>query len=256
MTGHSCLYEGSVQHGRRTPVAHAFRMRVFMMYIDLGEVDTVFSRRLLWSTKGPALFRWRREDHPGDSGQPLDAWVRTLVATRTGTHPRGPVRLLTHPRQLGVGFNPLSVYYCFAPDGVTLEWAVLEVTSTPWGERAHHVLDVRGGGDVHEGRVAKTLHVSPFLPMGLDYRWRLTVPGRTIAVAVDVLEKHRLVLRTSVTMRRRELTAPMLARLTLSHLPMTWRVLGGIHWQALWLWRKRVPYHPHPRHIEETHAAA
>lgn len=256
MIRHSCIYQGSVHHRRRTPVEHAFRYRVFMLYLDLDELDDVFARRLLWSTRWPAFARWRRSDYPGDPSQPLDAWVRDLVAERTGSRPAGPVRLLTHCRYGGRGFNPISVYYCFDADGETLQWAVLEVTSTPWRERTHYVLDVRGDERVHAGRLTKSLHVSPFLPMSLEYRWRLSRPGASVAVAIDVAGGDETILQTGVAMRRRPLTGATLARMLVGHPPMSLRVLGGIYWQALHLWRKRVPYHPHPHHLAEEHLTA
>jgi len=248
VTRRSCVYEGAVSHRRRSPVENSFRYSVFMLYLDLDEVDDVFAGRLLWSTTRPALARWRRRDHPGDPSAPLDEWVRDLVAERTGTRPGGPVRLLTHLRYGGLGFNPISVYYCFDDSGDTAQWAVAEVTSTPWHERTHHVLDLRGAERVHSGRVAKDLHVSPFLPMALDYHWRLTAPGATVAVAFDVLRGPEVVLETTVAMGRRELTTLGLAGLLLRYPPMSLRVVGGIYWQALRLWRKGGPYHPHPRH--------
>jgi DUF1365 family protein len=253
---HSCLYQGSVHHRRRTPTSHSFRYRIFMLYLDLDEMDEVFSHRLLWSATRPAFARWRRRDYPGDPSQPLAGWVRGLVAARTGSRPTGPVRLLTHCRYGGAGFNPISVYYCFDGDGETLQWAVLEVTSTPWRERTHYVVDMRGDERVHAGRLAKSLHVSPFLPMSLEYRWRLSRPGASVAVAIDVADSAGVVLQTSVAMRRRSLTGTTMARVLLTHPPMSWRVLGGIYWQALHLWHKRVPYHSHPDHTAEEHAAA
>lgn len=256
MIRHSCIYEGSVHHRRRMPSEHSFRYSVFMLYLDLDELDEVFAHRLFWSTTRPAFARWRRSDHPGDPSQPLDQWVRGLVAARTGNRPTGPVRLLTHCRYGGRGFNPISVYYCFADDGRTLEWGVLEVTSTPWRERTHYVLDLRSDQRVHEGSLAKALHVSPFLPMALQYRWRLSRPAASVAVAIDVVDGAEVVLQTGVAMRRRPLTRATMARLLVSHPPMSLRVLGGIYWQALHLWRKRVPYHSHPRHLPEEHAAA
>ncbi len=256
MSLRSCVYVGTVHHRRRSPVEHAFRYRVFMLYLDLAELDMVFAGRLLWSTSRPAPARWRRSDYPGDPSQPLDGWVRDLVAARTGSRPDGPVRLLTHLRQGGRGFNPISVYYCFGADGETLQWAVLEVTNTPWGERTHYVLDVRGAERVHGGRLSKSMHVSPFLPMALEYRWRLSKPGTSVSVAIDVVARDDTVLQTGLAMRRRPLSGATLARLLLSHPPMSLRVLGGIYGQAFRLWRKRVPYHQHPHHHVEEHRAA
>lgn len=256
LNGHSCAYEGAVRHRRRTPAGHSFRYRVFMMYLDLGELDEVLSHRLFWSSRRPAPARWRRGDYPGDPAQPLDEWVRALVAERTGSQCTGPVRLLTNLRYAGRWFNPISVYYCFADDGETLEWVVAEVTNTPWRERTHYVLDVRGGAGVHAGRMAKSLHVSPFLPMALDYRWRISRPGDAVAVSLDVLSGEDVVLETSVALRRTELTRTAMARLLVTYPPMSLRVLQGIYWQAFRLWLKKTPYHPRPRRVEEERAAA
>ncbi|MEO8899649.1 MAG: DUF1365 domain-containing protein [Candidatus Dormibacter sp.] len=256
MIRHSCVYEGSVHHRRRRPVDHAFRYRVFMLYLDLDEVDEVFAHRLFWSTKRPAWARWRRRDYPGDPASPLADWVRDLVAVRTGARPAGPVRLLTHLRYGGRGFNPISVYYCFATDGQTLEWAVAEVTNTPWRERTHYVLDVRDQQRVHIGAMAKQLHVSPMLPMSLDYRWRLTRPGSTVAVGFDVVDEGGVVLETGAYMRARAISTGRLAALLLRYPPMSLRVLGGIYWQAFRLWRKGVPRHAHPRQVGASVTAA
>lgn len=251
----SCAYEGVVRHRRRSPVEHAFRYRLFMLYLDLDELDAVFARRLLWSTTRPAWVRWRRSDYPGEPSQPLASWVRDLVAERTGERPLGPVRLLTHLRCGGRGFNPISIYYCFAADGETIEWAVAEVTSTPWGARTHYVLDLRGAAVVYQGRMPKELHVSPFLPMALDYRWRLTAPGATLSVAFDVVRDDEVVLETGITMQRRPLSGRSMASLLVRYPPMSLRVLTGIYWQAFRLWRRGVPYHPHPSHRTGERAA-
>ena len=98
--------------------------------------------------------------------------------------------------------------------------------------------------------------MSPFLPMSLEYRWRLSLPGPSVAVAIDVADGADVALQTSVAMSRRRLTGATMARLLLSHPPMSLRVVGGIYWQAVRLWGKRVPYHPHPHHLPEEHLAA
>jgi DUF1365 family protein len=254
----SCIYEGTVRHRRRRPTEHGFRYTVFMLYLDLAELPGALDHRVLWSARRRALARFRRADYPGSPGQPLDAWVRDLVEQRTGARPTGPVRLLTHLRYLGVWFNPISVYYCFAPDGRTLEWAVLEVTNTPWRDRHHYVLDIRGEGAAAtaSGVMAKEMHVSPFLPMDLRYQWRLNRPGSGLGLAVDVLDDTGVIVETSLAMRRRQLSRRVMATMLLRHPPMSLRVLAGIHWQAILLWRKGTPYHRRPRDVAEERAAA
>ena len=92
----SCIYRGTVRHRRFGSIEHKFRYPLFMMYLDLDELDTVFEGRWLWSTTRRALARFRREDHVGPATQPLDQSVRNLVEAETGMRPSGRIRLLTN----------------------------------------------------------------------------------------------------------------------------------------------------------------
>ena len=138
----SCIYEGEVRHRRFSPVRHEFRNRLFLMYVDLEELPTLFRHRLLWSTGRPNVASFRRGDHLGPADQPLADAVRELVTVRTGHRPTGAIRLLTHFRYFGFAMNPISLYYCFG-DEEQVEAVVAEVTNTPWGEQHCYVLDVR-----------------------------------------------------------------------------------------------------------------
>ena len=113
----SCLYEGLVRHRRLDPVAHSFRYRLFLVYVDLAELDLLFGRRGVWSTRWPAIARFRRADYLGDPARPLADCVRDLVEQRTGHRPTGPIGLLTSFRYFGLGMNPVSFYYCFNASG-------------------------------------------------------------------------------------------------------------------------------------------
>jgi DUF1365 family protein len=135
----SCIYEGRVRHTRTTPVGHTFDYRLFMMYLDLDELPTLFQKRWLWSVSRPALARFHRDDHIGDPAESLSESVRKLVEAETGKRPEGPIRLLTNLAYFGYCFNPVSFYYCFSEDGETVETIVAEVNNTPWGERDTYV---------------------------------------------------------------------------------------------------------------------
>jgi DUF1365 family protein len=245
----SALYFGTIAHRRREPVAHAFRYRAFLVYLDLDELRDVFRGRWLWSATRPAPAWFRRADHVGDPSRPLDEVVRDLVLAETGFRPQGPVRLLTHLRYWGYCMNPVSFYYCHARDGRSVEAIVAEVHNTPWGERHCYVLDARPGPATETGwrfERRKAFHVSPFMPMDVRYVWRFTPPGAKLAVHIENHVSGRNVFDATLSLARRPITGANLANALLRHPFMTGTVIAAIYWQALRLWMRRVPYHPHP----------
>lgn len=252
----SFIYEGTLRHRRFTAPSRSFTYSLFMMYLDLGELDTVFARRWLWSRSAPNLAWFRRADHYGDPRLPLDVAIRDLVAERTGTHPEGPIRLLTHLRYLGHCFNPVSFYYCFAKDGRTLETVVAEVSNTPWKERHMYVLpetENRGRGDAKRYDFKKAFHVSPFLGMDTDYGWGFGTPptrdGEKLWVHMESRQGGARVFEASLTLERRPITGRQLARAVILRPAMTVQVVGLIYLQALRLWWRRARFYPHPRSL-------
>jgi uncharacterized protein len=248
---HSGLYIGQVRHRRFEPKPHAFRYGLFMLYLDLAELDTVFKNRWLWSVNRPNLAWFKRADYFGDATIPLDTAVRDRVEQETGERPAGPIRMLTHLRYFGYCFNPVTFYYCFDATGKRVETIVAEITNTPWNERHAYVLsrendERRGHGHQHCYRFPKDFHVSPFFPMDIDYDWRFGEPGEKLNAHMRLERKGAKVFDATLDLDRRELTGSQLA-LALVRFPfMTTTVALGIYWQALRLKLKRIPFFDHP----------
>lgn len=248
----SCLYTGRIDHIRHEPVRHAFGYRIAFLYLDLAELPDVFAGSRLFKSERRAPASFRRSDHFGDPEAPLDETVRQLVAARSGIRPGGPIRLLTLPRVLGHAFNPISLYFCFEPDGATLEAIVAEVTNTPWHERHGYVLPVtpaaRGAQTALRFHVAKALHVSPYLEMDYDYDWTIEPPGETLGVSVANVRDGRRVFEAALALRRRALDPAGLRSAFWSRTLAPARVVAAIHWQALRLALRGVPFRAHPKH--------
>jgi DUF1365 family protein len=246
---HSALYTGRLRHRRFAPRMHQFSYRLFMMYVDLAELDQVFRGRWLWSARRPALAWLRRADYIGDAAIPIDTVVRERVAAQTGVRPAGPIRMLTHLRYFGVGFNPVTFYYCFDAADTRVDTIIAEITNTPWNERHAYVLTdpvPEAAPRVLRYRFAKQFHVSPFMPMEMNYDWRFGVPGKCLAVNMQNYQNGERMFDATLNLSRREIGAAALARALVAFPCMTATVLAGIHTQALKLWIKRVPIHAHP----------
>ena len=254
----SGIYEGTVRHRRFEPVRHEFRASLFMMYLDLNELPTLFHGRWFWSNERWNIATFRRRDHFGSTTQTLDETVRNLVEDQTGNRPRGPIRLLTHLSYWGYCFNPLSVFFCFDETGNHIQCIVAEVTNTPWRERHCYVLPVvdskqnypvgsHGETEKHQFCFAKSFHVSPFMTMDYEYHWNLVGPSDQLVLQAENWRSEHACFDATLNLKRQEITTWSLARVLALYPLMTARVMANIYWQALWLWWKRIPYVPHPK---------
>lgn len=254
----SRLYEGWVRHRRHSPTVHNFRYPLFMLYLDLDEIDEVFALSRLWSKERFNWASFRREDYFAAEQDDLKQAVIEKICSQSELQPEeiGAVRMLTHLRYLGFVFNPVTIYYAFDHNNKLL--AIMpEVTNTPWRERHQYVLmtDSFHGGmgpsrqrhQYLEYRPRKAFHVSPFLPMDMDYRWVFAEPGRTLRVHLENHREGKRVFDATLVMNAQAVNAKTL-RQTLIRFPwVTVKVITAIHWQALRLWLKKVPFYRHPR---------
>ncbi len=244
MTEASALYIGHVMHHRLRPRGHRLRYRLFSLLLDLDEIDRLAARLRLFSRGRFNLLSFHDRDYGDGSAAPLRAQITDLLAG-AGLGHGGAIRLLTMPRVLGFAFNPLSVWFCH--DAADRLSAIIYEVNNTFGERHSYLLPVAADatGDVRQ-HVGKVFHVSPFLPLALRYGFRVTPPAAHLSVAITAEDRDGPVLFAVHRARRRVLTDRALLRAFITHPLLTLKVVGGIGWEALWLWLKRVPVHRHP----------
>lgn len=248
----SCLYECRVMHHRLMPRQHRFEYGLFLACLDLDELDAISARLRLFGRNRRAVYEFRDADHftrPGgpDSGPPVPGLRSAVVGWLAEQGVRVPagarIRLVTLPRVAGYVFNPVSFYFVTDAAGHAI-CAVAEVGNT-FGEQKPYLVPVESAATSGVFRLIapKHFYVSPFSPLELQFDFRLRDPGEHLVIGVnDVDGEGRTVLISTLTGKRRPLTDGELVRLTLRYPLVTLRVIGLIHWEALRLWLKRIPF--------------
>jgi DUF1365 family protein len=244
MTG-SSLYFGTVVHQRLRPVRHELSYRVFSLLLDLDEIPALARRLRLFSHNRFNLLSFHDRDHGGRRAEPIRPHVEAQLARAGIALEGGPIRLLCFPRVLGYVFNPLSIYFCHHRGGALR--AVLYEVSNTFGEQHGYLIPVdQEQGEIVRQSCAKEFYVSPFMAMECRYEFRLTPPAERLAVFIRQSDRDGPLLHASLEGSRAPISDATLFGALLRYPLMTVKVIAGIHWEALRLWRKGLRIVPRP----------
>jgi len=243
----SALFAGLVYHKRLRPAEHVLSYRVFSLLLSLDEIDALQKKLWLFSRNRWNLFSFYDKDFGEHESESLEEYVqRKLVEAGIDAIP-DKILLSCYPRICGYTFNPLSLFYCLDKNGDAL--AVLHEVHNTFGERHTYALPVKSeekssGKWIHQTS-DKVLFVSPFAHMDMRYQFRLNIPDQRQVIVIRVHDEQGHLITASYAARRQVLTATTLLKCFFNIPLLSIKVVLGIHWEALRLWLKKVPWYSH-----------
>lgn len=246
----SNIYIAKVMHHRLSPKKHTFWYRVYMFYIDLDEIG-LLTKKLRWFSRNKFnLFSFRDKEHlqlprenpnPGkNTRQHLEAYLAENGVDGSGLK----IKLLTNLNVLGYNFNPVSFYYCFDSAGHPV-CCVAEISNTYREMKLFFFGKEALQGDTFKKITTKYFYVSPFIDHDDVFDFRLKVPAATLDVEIDDLDKDgKRFFISTLKGKSKPLSNAVMLRCFLAIPLIPLQIMGLIHWQALKLWLKKIPFHP------------
>jgi len=246
------IFTGHVRHRRFFPKRHQFSYKLFMFCFELANINNTFKDIKYVSIEKFNWFSFRRKNYLNESTIPLEEYARKLVMNRYGIYPKGKIYLLTQLSCLGYCFNPISIYFIFDEENRNLDYLILEVTNTPWGERHKYVLkhSDKPKNEIYSYEFQKELHVSPFMSMNYSYQLNLKLNNEKIVVHMENHIEGKKDFDATLILKAQDNCS---IKKIFWHSPLiTYKVAAAIYWQALKLWIKGVPFHAHPNSNKRT----
>jgi DUF1365 family protein len=240
------IINGEVMHRRLRPAANAFTYPAFCLRLPLSRLSALPGQGVAWNRRGLVSFHDR--DHGPRDGTPLAAWMRGLLA-REGIAADGEIVLHAFPRLLGYAFNPVSFWVCHTAQGGVA--AVLAEVNNTFGETHHYLLAHPNGEPLRSGETLaarKVFHVSPFCDVKGHYTFRFHFGADRWLARIDYFDgdDESALLETHVSGRVQALTVEAARGLLWRYRWFTLGVVARIHWHAVRLWAKRVPFFGKP----------
>lgn len=236
-------------HHRLKPKQHRFHYNVFMFYVDIDELPLLHKKLTWFSVEKFNLFSFKKKEHlqfpPHNPNTELSlraqitAYLHSLGITITNEK----IMLLTNMNVLGYNFNPVSFYYILNEVDEPL-YAIAEVSNT-YREMKPYFFDASTfENNQFQLNTTKYFYVSPFFDHDADFNFSLQVPGHKLHIKIDTVQQQQKVFISTLSGKRQPLTNKALLWYSLQFPLIPLRIMFLIHWNALLLWLKKIPYHP------------
>ncbi len=243
----SCLYKAHVMHHRLEPKKHSFHYNIYLFYLDLDEIDELSSRFRFLSRNKFNIFNFKDSEHiqlpreKPDSNKNIREHLIAYLKENEVLEEPGKIMLLTNLNTLGYNFNPVSFYFCYDKQGEAL-CAVVEISNTFREMKPYFLGKETFAAGAFHFNTTKYFYVSPFFDHDTNFDFNLPLPGEKLFIKIDDLKDDRKIFISTLTGKRDMLTDANMLRYFFSIPMITIKVIVLIHWNAMKLWMKKIPY--------------
>ncbi len=238
-------------HNRLEPKVHRFHYNVFMFYVDLDELDTLAKKHFMFSRNKWNFFSFRDREHlqlPADNPDKSKNTKQHILnyLAQNGIHNvDGRIMLLTNMAVLGYNFNPVSFYVCHDKNN-NVVCTIVEVSNTYREMKTYLVTEKKD--EKYYLNTTKYFYVSPFIDHDANFEFVVGVPGEKLNIRIDDIKEGRKLFISTLTGNRKAFSGWNLLKYFLRFPIIPLQVMFLIHWNALLLWFKRIPYHKKTAH--------
>lgn len=243
----SAIYSGFVIHNRTTPKSHKFQYKLRMFFLDIDNLQGIFKGIPFISINKFNLISFYRKNYfPSKVNLSIRQEIENEIKRHGYDEIPKKIYILTHLTYLGFCYNPVTFYYCY-DDTDQLIFFLSEVNNTPWNERYVYLQRISKEHS-HAWTQDKQFHVSPFLPMNLQYRWKINNPNDQIRIHLECTD-NKSIFRATLRLMQRNLNLKSCLATFLLCPFTTLLIVFRIYWQALIIFVKKIPFYHHPDRI-------
>lgn len=235
-------------HNRMKPMSHRFHYTIFMFYIDLDEIVTLKKKLLLFSHNKFNFFSFRDNEHlqlpidDPDKTKTTKQHILNYLEQKGCKIVPTKIMLMTNLNVLGYNFNPVSFYYCFDEKNEPL-YCIAEVGNT-FGEMKPYLLTKENfTNNSYHLNTTKYFYVSPFMDHDANFDFNLAIPNEKLNNRIDTFKDEERVFISTLTGVKKPINNLNLVWYSIRFPFLTLKIISLIHWNALLLWRKKLPYH-------------
>lgn len=249
------LYFGEIMHQRFFPMQYRFKYHMISLKIDIDQIEDVAANHRWFSLNRFNLFSLYYQDFGARKPHHWRNWVNGLLRQYGIAKAPHKVELVCFPRFLGMGFNPLAMWYAYDHNNQLI--AVIGETSNTFNQWHHYVLTQDGQplDSPIKAKAKKAFHVSPFLGMACHYYFRFYPPGERFKLHISQTENHQQVLLATQVATARPMSDKNLLKAAWKQPFASIKALVLIHWWALKIWRKGGKFHKTPAHLQHVTAS-